>query len=182
MTYDATTLLNSYITDDENISQFFQTHISSSYFDTDSFIAKFKNTSDPVMISINIQSINSKYESLKSFVRTVQDSDIPLDLIILQETWEIKFPSQLTIPGFQNIVSRTRDRGRGGGVGIYVRDGLNFNERPDLENYKLNTFENLVLEVQYPNKSYIVSNIYRSPNPPPPLIPKRAYRKLHRDS
>jgi hypothetical protein len=52
-------------------------------------------------------------------------------------------------------------------VGIYVREGLNFKERHDLENYKLKTFENLVLEIQFPNKTYIVSNIYRSPNPPP---------------
>jgi hypothetical protein len=41
-TLDASNLLNSYIADDENISQFFQTNIHSDYFDADSFIAKFK--------------------------------------------------------------------------------------------------------------------------------------------
>jgi hypothetical protein len=41
--------------------------------------------------------------------------------------------------------------------------------RGDLEDYKLNTFENIVLEILYPNKSMIVSNIYRSPTPPPNL-------------
>jgi hypothetical protein len=48
-----------------------------------------------------------------------------------------------------------------------VREGLNFKERKDLEDYKLKTFENVVLEVQYPNRTIFVSNIYRSPNPPP---------------
>jgi hypothetical protein len=96
-------------------------------------------------------------------------SEIPLDIIILQETWELKFPNLLSIPGFQRIAYRTRDKGRGGGVGIFVRDGLNFKERPDLENYRLKTFENIVLEIQYPSKSFIISNIYRSPNPPTPL-------------
>jgi hypothetical protein len=52
-------------------------------------------------------------------------------------------------------------------VGIYIRDGLNFKERKDLENYHMKTFENIVLEVFYPNKSLLISNIYRSPNPPP---------------
>jgi len=52
-------------------------------------------------------------------------------------------------------------------VGIYVRNGLNFKIRTDLENYKLKTFENIVIEVQYPNKNILISNIYRSPNPPP---------------
>jgi exonuclease III len=92
---------------------------------------------------------------------------VPIDLILLQETWDIKYPQLLDIPGFQNIVYRTRVGMRGGGVGIYIRNGLNFKERTDLENYKLKTFENIVLEVQYPNKSILVSNIYRSPNPPP---------------
>ncbi len=68
---------------------------------------------------------------------------------ILLETWELRFPSQLRIPWFQSLSFRTRDRGRGGSVGIYVREGLNFKERPDLENYKLKTFENLVLVIQY---------------------------------
>ncbi len=48
-------------------------------------------------------------------------------------------------------------------------DGLNFKARKDLETYKLRTFENLVLEVQYPNKNFLFSNVYRSPNPPPGL-------------
>ena len=131
---DASNLLNSYISDDENISHFFQTHLHSDYFDADSFIAKFKNTAEPILLSINIQSLNSKFNTLKSFVGNVLDSGTPIDLIILQETWELRFPSQLRIPGFQSLSFRTRDRGRGGGVGIYVREGLNFKERPDLEN------------------------------------------------
>ena len=51
-------------------------------------------------------------------------------------------------------------------MGAYIREGLNFKERKDLENYKIKTFENLVFEVLYPNKSLIISNIYRSPTPP----------------
>ena len=167
MNLDASNNLNSYILDDENVSQFFHTHIKSTYFDTDSFVDTFKNSTEPLILSVNIQSLNSKYFALKSYIKSLTEANLPIDLIILQETWDIKKTSQLAIPGFQNIVYRVRERGRGGGVGIYVRNGLNFKERHDLELYKLNTFENVVLEVCYPSKSYIISNIYRSPNPPP---------------
>jgi len=51
-------------------------------------------------------------------------------------------------------------------VGIYIRKGLNFNIRNDLELFTLKTFENLVIEVHYPKKSVLISNIYHSPNPP----------------
>jgi hypothetical protein len=61
---------------------------------------------------------------------------------------------------------------RGGGVGIYVRNELNFKEMRELVDYKQKTFENIVLEVQYPGKSVLISNVYRSPTPPlPTLLP-----------
>jgi hypothetical protein len=164
---DAKQYLNSYISDDDSIGQFFQTTINSTYHDTDSFIHTFSNTQDSIHLSLNIQSLNSKYESLKSFVSRLQNSGIYPDTIILQETWDIKYPTQLMLPGYQNIIYRSRLDTRGGGVGIYIREGLNFKERQDLEDYKQKTFENIVLEILYPNKSIIISNIYRSPNPPP---------------
>ncbi len=168
-TLDACTLLNSYVDDDENVSQFFQTRIQSSYHDVTSFKDLFNRSSNPLILSLNIQSLNSKYESLKSLVSDLLNALVPLDLIIIQETWEVKYPSLFTLPGFQQIITRTRDGKRGGGVGICIRNGLNFVVRGDLEDYKLNTFENIVLEILYPNKSMILSNIYRSPTPPPNL-------------
>ena len=119
------------------------------------------------MLSLNIQSLSSKYEHLKIFIQNLTASHVPVDVILLQETWEIRYPLLFNIPGFQNIIYRTRAGMRGGGVGVYVRNGLSFKERTDLENYKLKTFENIVLEILYPNTSMIISNIYRSPNPPP---------------
>jgi hypothetical protein len=164
---DASNLLNSLITDDENISQFFQTHIDSAYTDTNLFIETFRNTSEPLFLSLNIQSLNSKYEQLKLLISRFLDANLPIHMIILQETWGLKFPHLLNIPGFQNIISRTREGMRGGGVGIYLKNGLNFKERKELDDYKQKTFENIVVEVQYPGKSVILSNIYRSPTPPP---------------
>jgi len=167
VSFDAKSLLNDFVSEDEIISQFFTTRLNSSYFDADSFIEKFKNSKEPLILSLNIQSLNSKYLGLKMLVERMHSNNIPLDIIVLQETWDVKFPSLLALPGFQNIIYRVREGMRGGGVGIYIRNGLSFRERKDLEDYSLKTFENVVLEVQYMNKSILVSNIYRSPNPPP---------------
>ncbi len=123
---DACQILNSYIHDDENISHFFQTRLDSSYFDLNSFSNSYKNSSEPIALSLNVQSLNSKYNGLKDLVAGLQRSNIPIDIIILQETWEIKFPDLLSIPGYQSVVYRTREGMRGGGVGIYVKNGLSF--------------------------------------------------------
>jgi hypothetical protein len=52
----------------KNVSQFFQTHIQSSYHDVTSFKDLFNRSSNPLILRLNIQSLNSKYESLKSLV------------------------------------------------------------------------------------------------------------------
>jgi hypothetical protein len=112
---DISDSLNAYISDDENVSQFFQTYIKSNFTDLETFIKTFKNATEPLILSLNIQSLNSKYEKLKLFMQTLLSESVPIDIIILQETWDIKHPAQLSLPGFQNIIFRTREKGRGGG-------------------------------------------------------------------
>jgi exonuclease III len=159
-------LLNKYIYDDDSIGQLFQTKIKSEYHDITLFAEKHKSNTDPLIISINIQSINSKYEALKTYVYQLSGLGIQADIIVMQETWEVKFPTHFHLPGYQAIVARTRVGMRGGGVGFFVREGLHFKERTDFESHTEKTFENLVLEVTFPNKTIIISNIYRSPTPP----------------
>jgi len=84
---------------------------------------------------------------LKIYVQRLLEADLPIDAILLQETWEVKYPSSFALPGFQNITYRTRTGMRGGGVGIYVRNGLSFKENKSLDNHKQSTFENIVLEI-----------------------------------
>ena len=76
LTLDACTLLNSYVDDDENVSQFFQTRIQSSYHDVTSFKDQFNRSSNPLILSLNIQSLNSKYESLKSLVSDLLNTNL----------------------------------------------------------------------------------------------------------
>ena len=89
--------------------------IDSTFVDTQSFINKFKNSHHPLFLNINIQSLNSKYEKLKNFILTLSNNNIQIDLIAMQETWFIKHPQLLDIPGFQPLIFTNRKRGRGGG-------------------------------------------------------------------
>ena len=68
----------------------------------------------------------SKHDKLKDYIVRLLNLDIQIDLIALQETWTIKHPNLVSIPGFQKIVYKNRKNGRGGGVGFYIRDGLHY--------------------------------------------------------
>jgi len=49
---------------------------------------------------------------------------------------------------------------------MYIKRGLSFKLRQDLELFRTKTFEHITVELCYPQKSIIISNIYHSPNPP----------------
>ena len=90
-----------------------------------------------------------------------------IDIIALQETWLIKYPHLLLIPGFQPLIYINRKKGRGGGVGFFVKNGLSA-QIADNMTYNIDKiFETLTLDISYTNtqirRHYIVSNIYRSP-------------------
>ena len=99
----------------EETNQYTELTVDSAFHDTNSIIKKFSGSSRPLFLNINIQSLNSKYEKLKNFVLSLTNKNIQIDLISLQETWTIKHPQLLVIPGFQPLIFTNRMRGRGGG-------------------------------------------------------------------
>jgi len=103
---------------------------------------------------------------LKLFINDLNTKGIQIDLIIMQETWAICNPDLIQIDGYQNVIFKNRVNMRGGGVGIYIKKGLSFKIRNDLNLFRVKTFENISIELCYPNKNIVISNIYHSPNPP----------------
>jgi hypothetical protein len=101
---------------------------------------------------------------------------VSVDVIALQEVWRLPYPELVDIPGFQRIVFKHRSRGNGGGVGFYIKNGLNFKlVNPPFDTFTDKIFESLTVELYYnvnsTVKKIIVTNIYRSPTPVAGLTP-----------
>ncbi|MEM6812728.1 MAG: endonuclease/exonuclease/phosphatase family protein, partial [Pseudomonadota bacterium] len=65
------------------------------------------------------------------------------------------------IDGFE-FVQRNRKNGKGGGVGIYLRNNLKWNRRQDLESEHV---ENIWIEINIPKSANILPGVYyRPPN------------------
>ena len=84
---------------------------------------KSENTERPIIAHLNINSISNKFEPLVSMVK---DS---LDLLVVTESkLDDTFPhDQFQIEGFSRPIRLDRDR-NGGGVIIFIRDGLTCRE------------------------------------------------------
>jgi exonuclease III len=100
----------------------------------------------------------------------MRSKKVQVDVIALQETWHIKYSNLLSIPGYQNIFFKNRARGRGGGVGIYVRENLDVKIiEPPFASFTDKIFESITVQITDNTSSkciqYYVSSVYRSPTP-----------------
>jgi len=117
-----------------------------------------------IFISINIQSLQSKHEQLVEFIHELSKFKIDVDVIAVQETWEVRYLDLVNIPGFKPLIAKTRQGMRGGGVGFYIRNNLNATIIDNLSPFTEKIFESITIQLTYPasNKSILLTSGYRS--------------------
>jgi len=117
----------------------------------------------PVFLSLNVQSLNSKFDALNLLISNLKNQDINIEIIALQEIWEIQYPELLKIQGFQQIIFKKRRDMRGGGVGFFIKNGINAKIIEDCSPFESKIIEALTLHLTYPNsKQILITNVYRS--------------------
>ena len=81
---------------------------------------------------LNIRSLLPKVEDMEMLLTSSK-----MDILTLSETWldQSIQPHEINIGGYRTI---RKDRNRhGGGVMMYIREGIDYKERPDLEHERL---------------------------------------------
>ena len=87
------------------------------------------------VLHLNVRSLPGKIDRVYDLISTLHSKDIIVDFILICETFMNNFNEKLcTLPGY-NLVNNNRINGRGGGVCIYVRNGITYNV---IESLKLN--------------------------------------------
>ncbi|MES9882168.1 MAG: endonuclease/exonuclease/phosphatase family protein [Sedimenticola sp.] len=105
---------------------------------------------------MNIQSLKPKLDLL-----AIESQ--PYDVLIFTETWLSTDTSNddLLIPNFNPPLRKDRQGRLGGGVAIYIREGLHATHRPDLS---INGLESLWVDVKFNQRTFIMGGIYRPPD------------------
>ena len=120
-------------------------------------------------MSLNVQSLPSKHEKLCTFIHELLKNDVTIDVIAVQEIWQIQNSNTIQIPGF-NFFHKARAFSRGGGVGFYVNENLSAKIIENLSSFHEKIFESLTIEISHKNQKTLSSNIYRSASPNANLI------------
>ena len=164
--------LNFVLKTNNDTDDFVDTYNQSDYYDLDSLGKKLqKNEQKFHCISLNIESLNSKFNQLNAFLESLFVQKCQIDALILQETWlsdkqcEEDALKIFDIPGYKAI-ALGRKCGRKGGLMIYLRDCYTYQAR-DIYVHSTH-WEGLFIDVtqkhntKLPNK-ITLANIYRPP-------------------
>ena len=120
------------------------------------------------VLSLNIRSLSGNWNKLQNFLPTFGKS--PPSIICLQEIWHSPQLENFKLENYHPFKFASRantGRGVGGGVGLYVSEGLHFETLKELSIFLPRIFESLFIKIKLAsNKFLIVGNIYR-PNTQP---------------
>ena len=105
----------------------------------------------------NIRSLRKNVMHLNIYVEKV----VNVRLITMQEVWQAT--GNVIIPGF-NIITKSRSTKRGGGVGIAVKTGIQYDiiNSPFIEA----VFESIGVKLEIGKKKYAIYSIYCPPKTP----------------
>ena len=141
------------------MSPYSEFDISCKYTGINDYIKNEKKLS---ILSLNIQSLSSKFSELSELLNELESTKSQPDLICLQEVWQIHNISSFNLPNYHPLEINLRNAARGGGVGIYVHNSLSFKPLPHYSIFVDRILETLFLEISLPdNNKFIIGSIYR---------------------
>ena len=155
---------NEFITEDYSNSPYTSFKFDSNY----TTVPNINNDSSLLSIlSVNIQSLNAKFQEFKEFIASFPSMSSP-DIICLQELWQFPNSAEFCIPGYSSLIYKLRKDGvSGGGIGIYVKNTINFLIDPVLSIFYDRILECLVIEISINDSDKIlIGSIYRPPSHP----------------
>ena len=117
------------------------------------------------ILSIDIQSLNAKFDSLKVYLAALLDMNIKFNAICIQETWlnNNSNTSIFEIDGYK-LFSQNSHCSKHGGLAIYVDQEYLVTPLPE-NNIKTNVCEGMFLEISgtHMKNKLLIGNIYELP-------------------
>lgn len=116
---------------------------------------------------LNCRGLSSSWDSFYELLCNIHNEQFSFDIIGISEVFHCANDSRISLPGYHELLTRCRPEGSRGGVGLFVKEHLNYKIREDLSVFIPHVFESIFIEIRSDhNKNVVVGVIYR-PNSAP---------------
>ena len=156
---------NDPLTDNDEISP---RVTKSLYYDIPDFNDLSKNINLDNHISILNINARSLLKHINELSAILEEFIVQFDVITVEETWLNDLLKPLVnLNGYTFITKHKRERKEGGGIGIYVKHGIDYVERKDLDSLnnseELFTYKFIEIKQDAPLKNSLIGVLYRPP-------------------
>ena len=115
------------------------------------------------ILHLNIHSVPSKLDELKTLLAKLKAKNLTIDVILLCETFLSDNNKDSCKLEDYELFSEHRKKLTKGGVAIYIHKKLKYNERKDLNIFEEGFFESCFIELFTQRKNIVIGEIYRVP-------------------
>ncbi len=152
----------------ENDSPFQFCNSECSYFEPDEFQKHVPNAKNSVSyFHLNCRGLSANWEAFHNLLCNLHSDSFSFDFIGISELYRCENDTRLSLPGYHKLIARCRDDGPRGGVGLFIKDNVNYKIRDDISVFIPHIFESVFIEVMSKSeRNTIVGVIYR-PNTEP---------------
>lgn len=169
--YDLRAILESFseFTDENYDSPFENCALSSHYFNTEDFGKLHNDLNNHFSyFHLNCRSLSHNWENFYDLISELHGDTFAFDVIGLSEVFKCDRDDRLHLQNYQKLLTRTRDDSVRGGVGLFIKDGIDYHIREDLSVFIPHVYESLFIEIHSNSMkpNHIIGVIYR-PNSPP---------------
>ena len=151
-----------------NNSPFQYSNTSCEYFEPDKFVSMLDSLkSHTSFFHLNCRGLSSNWDSFKDLICNLHTDKFAFDFIGMSELFRIDGDMRLRLPGYHPLLSRTRDDGPRGGVGLFVKGHINYTVRNDLSVFIPHIFESVFIEIEIKKSQNLIVGVIYRPNTQP---------------
>ena len=139
------------------------------YYEPDEFraLCNLESLKNTTYFHLNCRGLSSNWDAFNNLLCELYGDKCAFDFIGISEIFKTEGDMRLNLPGYHSLLSNCRDDGPRGGVGIFIKENINFSLRSDISVFLPHIFESIFVEViNQSGKNSVVGVIYR-PNTEP---------------
>lgn len=151
--------------DNDDHSNFQQIHSRCEYFLPEQYKNKYMTSKSISIFHQNCRSLSANWQSFYHLISDLTSETNSFDIIGISEIFSTIKKNKLNLDGYHEVVYKVRDNCSHGGVGLFIKDDINFEIRNDLSVFIPHIFESLFVQIRDTKYSnMIVGVIYRPPD------------------
>jgi len=111
---------------------------------------------------LNCRGLSSNWDSFQNLICDMHSDQHSFDFIAISEIFHCDHDRRISLPGYHKILTRCRETAKRGGVGLFIKNTIDYKVREDLSVFIPNVYESLFIEtLPSHGKHSIVGVVYR---------------------